>query len=199
MTLLHDYLESRHQPLHLVGHSTGGALGLIYSRRYPERVQSLTLLAVGAQPAINWQAHYYVQRQLLPCSHRQILAQMVHSLFERPTMHRVEDLVKALDRDLAHSPCEHSLLKLVDLPKGGVSVPLMVCGSQNAPVVDSPVLEAWQDWFKPGDCLWSCPEGRHFFHYSYPQLVGTQILSFWQSLLPSPALTEPVGNHGTVA
>lgn len=29
------------------------------------KVRSLTLLAVAAQPANNWQAHYYFQRQLL--------------------------------------------------------------------------------------------------------------------------------------
>lgn len=47
LTLLHDYLKSRSRPLHLIGHSTGGLLGLLYARKHPERVKSLTLLAVG--------------------------------------------------------------------------------------------------------------------------------------------------------
>ena len=42
--LLHDYLKSNAQPVHLIGHSTGGLLGLLYARQYPERVRSLTLM-----------------------------------------------------------------------------------------------------------------------------------------------------------
>jgi len=29
--LLHDYLKSNDQPVHLIGHSTGGLLGLLYT------------------------------------------------------------------------------------------------------------------------------------------------------------------------
>ena len=46
LTLLHDYLKSKSQPIDLVGHGTGGLLGLLYSRQYPQRVKSLTLLGV---------------------------------------------------------------------------------------------------------------------------------------------------------
>ncbi|MBD2545128.1 MULTISPECIES: alpha/beta fold hydrolase [Planktothricoides] len=74
--LLHDYLKDRQQPIHLLGHSTSGLLGLMYARRYPEKVRSrsvadatsLTLLSVGVHPAVDWQAHYYAQLQVLPCS-----------------------------------------------------------------------------------------------------------------------------------
>jgi|GEM_PF-2838428 len=65
LVLLHDYLKEGDRPLHLLGHSTGGLLGLLYAHRYPERVRSLTLLSVGVHPAIDWQAHYYIQRQML--------------------------------------------------------------------------------------------------------------------------------------
>lgn len=67
LVLLHDYLKSQNQPVHLIGHSTAGLLGLLYARQHPERVRSLTLLAVGANPAVDWQAHYYIQRQLVEC------------------------------------------------------------------------------------------------------------------------------------
>jgi pimeloyl-ACP methyl ester carboxylesterase len=62
LTLLHDYLKYQAKPIHLIGHSTGGLIGLLYARKYPERVKSLTLLAVGANPAIDWQVHYYARK-----------------------------------------------------------------------------------------------------------------------------------------
>lgn len=58
-TLLHDYLKGRDRPIHIIGHSTGGLLGLLYDRQHPERFQSLTLLKVGVNPAVDWQARYY--------------------------------------------------------------------------------------------------------------------------------------------
>jgi pimeloyl-ACP methyl ester carboxylesterase len=54
MTLLHDYMKGCDRPLHLMGHSTGGLVGLLYARQYPQRVKSLTLLGVGVNPALDW-------------------------------------------------------------------------------------------------------------------------------------------------
>jgi len=67
-------ISNRNRPVHLVGHSTGGAR-LLYARRYPETVKSLTLLGVGTYSAVDWQAHYYVHRQVL--SRQEILTAMV--------------------------------------------------------------------------------------------------------------------------
>ena len=186
VTLLSDYLKERDRPVHLIGHGMGGVLGLIYARRYPKRVQSLALLAVASQPAATWQAHYYVQRQLLPCSRQRILAQTVRSLFGSQLPYPAKDLVRALARDLEASPSPHSLFKLVNLLTGGVSMPLMVCGCKTDPVVDPISLAGWLPWLKQEDYLWECPEGRHFFHFFHPQQVAEQILDFWQStsLLP---------------
>jgi pimeloyl-ACP methyl ester carboxylesterase len=182
VTLLHDYLKSRNRPIHLIGHSMGGLLGLLYARRYPERVQSLTLLAVGVYPAINWQAHYYVHRQLFPFSREKIIAQMVESLFGDRYPKNCKKLAKVLEEDLDYSLSPHSLLKRISIEASGVDVPLMVCGSQDDVVVDPHLLQGWQFYLKKGDRLWQCPQGRHFFHCFYPQLVGEQILNFWQEL-----------------
>jgi pimeloyl-ACP methyl ester carboxylesterase len=136
VTLLNGYLSDQVQPVHLVGHGMSGVIGLIYARHYPERVKSLTLLAVAAQPAATWQAHYYVQRQLLPCSREIVLAQMTRSLWGDPLPYSVKKLVQALDRDLTYTPCSHSLFKLPDLPLGGVAMPLFVGNSKTDSVVD---------------------------------------------------------------
>jgi len=56
--LLQDFLTWRDRPLHLISHSTSGLVGLMYARRYPHKVSSLGLLAVGWPYAINLQAHY---------------------------------------------------------------------------------------------------------------------------------------------
>ncbi len=188
--LLHDYLSQRTQPIHLVGHGMSGVLGLTYARRFPERVRSLSLLAVAAQPAITWQAHYYVQRQLIACSHQQLLACTIRSLFGAPMPYPIKDLIVALKRDLEEAPSPHSLFKLANLPRGGVTVPLLVCGSKTDPVVHPPVLQEWLPYFKGGDRLWQCPDGRHFFHYFHPQMVGEQLLRFWGSLDTSLVSTD---------
>ncbi|RCJ21969.1 hypothetical protein A6770_04895 [Nostoc minutum NIES-26] len=178
--LLYEFLEEYPHSLHLAGHGMGGAIALTFARRYPKKVRSLTLLAVAAQPANNWHAHYYVQRQLFSISREQVLAHSVRSLFGKQPPHTTKKLMAVLDKDLEQSPSPHSLFRLVNLPKSGVSMPMMVCGSKSDPVVNSLALQDWQNWFKPEDRLWECPKGHHFFHYYYPQQVGEQIISFWQ-------------------
>jgi len=182
LVLLHDYLKQCNQPVHLIGHSTGGLLGLLYARKYPERVKSLTLLGVGVHPAVDWQAHYYTMRQLLPISQEIILAQMVQHLFGYQEKYSTKALVKLLKRDLNTSPSPHSLFQRVSIPPSGVPIPLMVCGSQDDLIVDSYSLQGWKDYFKEGDRLWEHPWGHHFFHYFYPQEVTRAIFKFWKSL-----------------
>lgn len=194
LVLLHDYLKSRPEPIHLMGHSTGGLLGLLYARRYPERVQSLTLLSVGAHPAIDWQTHYYKLRQLLPCSRERVLTQMVGALFGVQERSMVHYLTNLLEQDLDRSLSPHTLLKCASIPPGDVPVPLLVCGSADDTVIDRNELQRWQPWLKSRDRLWICPKGRYFFHYFYPKPVAKQIFSFWQqSELTRPDVNELTG------
>jgi len=46
----------------------------------------------------------------------------------------------------------------------------MICGSKDDILSTPTNCWGWQAWLKEGDRLWSCPQGRHFFHY-YPQHV----------------------------
>ncbi|MGF1482295.1 MAG: alpha/beta fold hydrolase [Cyanophyceae cyanobacterium] len=182
LVLLHDYLKSCSEPIHLLGHSTGGLLGLLYTRQYPERVKSLTLLGVGVHPAVDWQAHYYVLRQLLPCSREVIMTQMVRNLFGYQGHQSTKALLQLLKRDLETSPSPHSLYQQVSIPPGGVSVPLLVCGGEDDVIVDRNALQSWQSYLKESDRLWLCPHGHHFFHTLEPAKVGQQICKFWQCL-----------------
>jgi pimeloyl-ACP methyl ester carboxylesterase len=184
--LLHNYLKQGDQPRHLIGHGMSGVIGLMYARLYPKMVRSLTLLAVAEQPAMTWQTHYYVQRHLMSCSRYQVLTFMVRSLFGSETPYLVKDLVRALDQDLAEAPCLHSLFQVVDLPKGGILAPLMVCGSQTDSVVHPPALLEWRKWLKPADRFWECPTGRHFFHFFQPRQVAEKIQQFWKSNIFEP-------------
>lgn len=180
LSLLHDYLKSRSQPIDLIGHGTGGLLGLLYARKYPQRVKSLTLLGVGFDPTVDWQTHYYQIRKLLPCSQEILLARMVQMMFGYQSRTNVLELVKILKRDLSTAPTAHSLYRLDRVDSGGVSMPMMVCGSDNDGIVDRPALDRWSDCLKDDDVLWTNPLGHHFFHYFFPQQTGRQIIKFWQ-------------------
>lgn len=183
---LRDYLKS--DPVHLIGHGLSGIVGLQFARQYPNQVRSLTLLGVSSKPATTWQAHYYVQRQLLPCSQTQLLVQTIRSIFGKrlpaslPSESRfaaIDRLVSMFERDLEEAPALHSLFEVKSLPQGGVNVPLLVCGSKTDPVVNLPALQDWQRWLKANDLVWICESGSHFFHYFYARLVAQEILNFW--------------------
>ncbi|MBE9179070.1 alpha/beta hydrolase [Oculatella sp. LEGE 06141] len=182
LVLLHDYLKQGDRSVHLVGHGTAGVLGLLYARRYPERVKSLSLLSVGAHPAIDWHAHYYAQRQLLPCSRELILAQMARMLFGSQNQVMTRCLVQRLADDLDQSLSLHTLFKRTSLEPGGAPVPVLVCAGEHDAVVNPNEFYHWQHWLKHGDSLWQCPNGRHFFHYAHPDLLAEQLLQFWSRL-----------------
>jgi pimeloyl-ACP methyl ester carboxylesterase len=194
--LLHEYVTSRPADanngpsVHLAGHGISGVAGLLYARRFPQYVRSLSLLSVAAQPAATWHTHYYVQRQLLPYSRARLLAQTVSSLFGATPPHLVRSFVKALERDLEESPNGHSLLSLRNLTKGGITAPLLVSGSYTDPVASPETLCEWQSYLKPSDAIWVYPKGRHFFHYFHPQAVSDRIQAFWQASdrCPDPAI-----------
>jgi pimeloyl-ACP methyl ester carboxylesterase len=187
LDLLHDFMATQSGPLHLIGHGTGGLVGLLYARQCPERVRSLTLLSVGVNPMVDWQSRYYAQLEALPCSRQRVLAQMAYTLFGHQARPLVSGWVRLLEQDLAHSPSPHSFWKRHNSFPGQVPVPLMVCGSEDDAVVDPVQIQGWQPWLKPGDRLWQCPGGRHFFHAAHPDVVAQEVLKFWQvptALLP---------------
>ncbi|MEO1093984.1 MAG: alpha/beta hydrolase [Cyanobacteria bacterium J06638_28] len=193
LTLLHDSLKAYDRALHIIGHGTGGVLGILYARQFPRRVKSLTLLGVGANPAVDWKAHYYTQLEQLSCSRSCVLTQMVHSLFGKQCNHCLQGLRELLERDLMESLSLHSLAKRFSLFPGNVPVPLLVCGGQEDAIVDSVQLQSWQPWLKDGDRLWLCPDGRHFFHATHPARSSEQILDFWhqvESTASFPACLE---------
>lgn len=185
VTLLHDYLKQCDRPVHLLGHGISGVVGLCYAQQYPQRVRSLTLISVGAHPAVSWHAHYYALRQLLPCRRDIILGQMARLLFGVQNTAAMNALVKLLQQDLDTQLTLHSLVQQTTLPTGGIEPPLLVCHGAHDVVVDSNTQVHWQNWLKTGDRLWQCPEGKHFFHYDYPQRVAQVIQDYWQQM---PAL-----------
>ncbi|NJL36030.1 MAG: alpha/beta hydrolase [Leptolyngbyaceae cyanobacterium RM2_2_4] len=191
LVLLHDYLKHHHRPVHLLGHSTGGLLGLLYASQYPQRVRSLTLLSVGVNPAVDWQAHYYAQRRFLPCNQQTVLRQMVYGLLGCSPKDTTEAMVKLLEQDLYQSLSPHSLVRSMNLLPIAVEVPLLVCGSVDDVVIDPHQLRGWQQHLHhAASRLWVCPGGRYFFHYFYSQQVSEQIVQFWRSM----SLSQPSGH-----
>ncbi|MEB3210102.1 MAG: alpha/beta hydrolase [Leptolyngbyaceae bacterium] len=197
LVLLHDYLKHRDRPIHLIGHGLSGTLGLLYARQHPEHVRSLSLLSVGVYPSIDWQAHYYVQRQLFRCSRTFVLTQVVTNLFGRHCTLMTKRLIEVLEKDLETSPSGHSVCGQHYIEPGGVPVPLMVGRGEHDIVIDPNALEQWQPWFKECDYQWECPDGLHFFQYSHPHKVAQHIVEFWKSLSPdgvARAVSSAVAN-----
>ena len=190
LSLLENYLESLEQPVNLIGHSTGGLLGLLYARQHPEKVKSLTLLGVGCHPMVDWQIHYYALRELLPCSQSIILAQMVQKMFGKQNQYNTKGLSKILQQDLNTSPSPHSLFRRISIENKSIKSPLMICGAADDTIIDRNSLKGWQEYLKPGDVLWEFPQGNHFFHYFYPNEVSRKILKFWQGIETKRCLTR---------
>lgn len=196
---LHQHIQQYPQPLHLLGHGLSGAVGLLYTRMYPEKVKSLTLLSVGVNPSVGWHAHYYALRKFLPCSREIILLQMANMLLGPQCVIKAASLANLLKQVLDTELAPHSLAEYGGFSPGGVKPPLLVCHGDYDAIVDSRAHHEWHKYLKPGDRLWSCPQGRHFFHYDYPEYCSQAILDFWKqtsslpsakSALPMPLLTE---------
>lgn len=192
VNLLHDYIrrcdsdDNPNTQLHLLGHGLSGVIGLIYARRFPHRVKSLTLLSVGPSPATNWHSQYYSLRQMLPCSRDIILAQTVRLLFGRQGQSTTRALMKVLERDLDTGLALHSLAGYTEIASGGITPSLFICLGGQDGVIDSLMQDRWQPFLKPGDRLWSCPQGNHFFHFDDPKQVASQIRDYWQSVALQP-------------
>ncbi len=195
LVLLHDYLKSLSYSVNLIGHGTGGLLALLYARKYPNKVKSLTLLGVGYYPAVDWQAHYYAMRKLLPCSQEIVLSRMVQRLFGYQNQYNTKGLIEILKQDLKTSPSAHSLYQEFAIAPGGVSMPLMVCGSENDEIIDHNSLYGWLQYSKPEDTLWECPHGHHFFHYFFPQDVSKQVIKFWEQISATTNTPECITSH----
>lgn len=198
--LLHEHLSTLPHPVHLIGHSTAGLLGLLYARQYPDQVKSLTLLAVGVDIAVDWQFHYYTHRSRL--SQDKLLQAMVYNLFGYQDQQSLDCLINLLEQDLGCSLSPHSLFRLLRLLPCEVPVPMMVCGSQDDIVVDTQALQGWRPFLKQSDRLWSCLEGGHFFHFFQAPLLAEQVLDFWHknsnSLIRSEIGSE-IGSDTTSA
>jgi pimeloyl-ACP methyl ester carboxylesterase len=185
IALLYEFLKTRTEPVHLIGHGISGVVALMFARQYPNRVHTLTLLGVGCQPAATWHTYYYTRRQLLDASRQEVMTHTIRVLFGNRLPDTTHQLVIALNIDLDRSPSTHSLLNTMTLPKGGVHSPLMICGSKNDAIVTETDLDEWITWLKPGDLIWKCPAGYHFFHYFHHKQTGQEIIRFWQSHYPN--------------
>ena len=182
---LHEYVSERamfearsgnpNYRVHLLGHGVSGVVALLYARQHPERVASLTLLSVNAMPAVNWQAHYYAMRRLLPCSREIILTQMVRTLFDNQPIRFSKALMQLLSKDLDSNLTFHSLAHNTQIREGATEVPLLVCNGERDSIVGNQGQVQWHEVMKESDLIWHCPDGKHFFHFHHAEATANVI------------------------
>ena len=180
--LLREYLVHSDRPVHLIGHGISGEIALGYARLYPSNIASLTLLSVAVQPAINWHSYYYARLHSSISNRECVLRSIAVNLFPYGCASHIQGLVERLGRDLVEAPSNHSLFQLNISAEGGVEMPLLICGSQDDPVITESSLSDWRHYLKSSDLIWRSAEGGHFFHHFYPELVSSKIQSFWHQL-----------------
>ena len=149
--LLHAHLSKSIDPVHLMGHGIGGTIALMYARSYPDRIASLTLLSVAVRPGINWHSYYYDRLLSISAQRDRVLQSIASDLFPPNCDRYINDLVDRLERDLVESPSSHSLFRSSILPAGGVEMPLLICSSQDDPVITAPAAYGWTNYLKPID------------------------------------------------
>ncbi|MEM9216018.1 MAG: alpha/beta hydrolase [Cyanobacteria bacterium P01_F01_bin.150] len=182
LILLHDYLKQHSRPIHILGHGMSGIVGLLYARRHPERVASLTLLSVGANPTVSWHSHYYALRNLLPCKRSMVLVQVARLLCGPYCPSVLKTVAGMLEKDLDECLALHSLASRTAIQPDSIKPPLLVCQGKLDVILDPNTQLRWDQYLKDGDRFWQCPEGRHFFHYEYPQMVADEIIAYWETV-----------------
>jgi pimeloyl-ACP methyl ester carboxylesterase len=182
--LLQTHLSTSIEPVHLIGHGIGGTIALMHARKYPHQVASLTLLSVAVRPGINWHSYYYDRLWSMSAQRDRVLQSVASDIFPPNCDRYIKDLVDRLERDLVESPSSHSLLRSSILPAGGVEMPLLICSSQDDPVITAPAAYGWTNYLKPIDKIWHLSTGGHYFHYVRAELVSCHIKRFWQELEP---------------
>lgn len=159
----------------------------MYARRYPHKVSSLGLLAVGCLYAINLQANYHTHLSAFPWSRKQVLNQMIGDMLGLKSQSINQRFISYFKDDLGCSLCPHSLFRMSNSRDEGGEVPLWICSRKTDFVVSLIVMRRWYKFLKKGSRLWECQDGRHFFQHFYPEQVGEKILIFWLSLHSSQA------------
>ena len=166
---LHNFLRetllAEDQPSHLIGHGISGTVACLFAHRYPELVQSLTLLAVDTKIANHWSSHYFQMRRQLPCSRSNVLAHLSSLLISSQHLRAKELFPRLLEKCLDQDFVDGSLLNhqrmtgSLQVP----SMPLLVLNAANDIVVDSGSHARWARLLKPGDRYVEVVQGRHFF------------------------------------
>lgn len=177
---LENYLAP-FDPVHLIGHSLNGMLAFLYAQKFPDRVKSLTLLAVGKNMAMNWVSQYYFNLHFLPICRECLLKQMAINLFGNRPPGELNFYINLLDKDLNQGFSPHSPLSLTCQKNDQIPVPLLVCGSEDDFICDPDSLHSWQMFLKSTDRFCLFDSGRHFFHHFQVEAVGKAIESFWQT------------------
>ncbi len=162
---------------HVVGHGVGGLLALALARDWP--VRSVAVLGLGAYSGLDWRA-YARQRLALPCGRWRTLAGLARLFFGMEEWLPCRALAQLLAQDLETASGTAGFDR--DWGFWLPAVPVGVGGAADDPVVLPGDYRGWAARLRPGDRLWTWPQGGHFFHHHHPQVVAEELEKFWQEV-----------------
>ena len=196
--MLHETISGSSEKFHLIGHGLSGVLACCFAAKYPQLIQSLTLLSVDTYTFNTWSSHYLKTRGQLCCDRLQILSHLSTLLFE-PKDARVQlALPRLLAKCLDYEFIQGSLITndhLGNLKKP--NVPLLVVNGNDDYVIDRNSKKRWEEVFSPGDFYKSIKGGRHFLQFDKSKETVGIIENFLDMVPCEPAFDSSSNCYST--
>ena len=186
---LHQFItQERLGPVHIVGHSMGGKVGMLFASQYPELVKSLTVLDIGMERVEG--KHEFILKALESInpdeySSRDEIKQELEAMIEAPPVRQflLKNILRRLDGSLGWKFNRDALLEhyedltmSLDLNQPFIGSVLFLRGENSdylAAALSSEVLQ-----YFPLAQLKTIKDAGHWIHADKPDDLSTLVLDF---------------------
>ena len=186
---LHQFIaQERLGSVHIVGHSMGGKVGMLFASTYPDLVKSLTVLDIGIDRVVG--KHEFILKALSTInpeefSNRAEIKQELHKLIQSAPIRQflLKNILRRLDGSLAWKFNRDSLLEHyndltmgLDLSQPFIGSVLFLRGANSDYLETSLSPEILQHF--PFAQLHSIDGAGHWIHADKPDVLSAIVLDF---------------------